>query len=253
MALSRYCAIKCEDGVSFLSQSGKCISCDHTSTSVSIDYSIQQTWDSCNACPNRYASIYQCVTNNRCTEGTFNAANAEGHTSCFSCDDPNSYLIRAGQDEVLCERCQNRSVVKKSNILHGEKTSCDNDEFMENDGMCHKCIDGTAVKVNIQTDVNGNTISNECQKCTNRTVTTEGYCIISNCPSGTHTKLANGSCHECAGNVIFESTQEECEVGCDSAETSVVSTAVERSCCTKCPNRTINSDNQCVLVQMEEG
>ena len=216
MVLSRYCAIKCEDGVSFLSQSGKCISCDHTSTSVSIDYSTQQTWDSCNACPNRYASIYQCVTNDRCEEGTFNAANAAGSTLCFSCDDPNSYLIRAGQDEVLCERCQNRSVIKRSNFLYCEKTTCDDDEFMGTDGMCYKCMDGTAVKVNVQTDANGNITSTECQRCTNRMINAAEYCIISDCPNGTHTKLTDGSCHECASDVIFESSQEECEVGCAS-------------------------------------
>lgn len=40
---------------------------------------------------------------------------------------------------------------------------------------------------------------------------------------------------------------------CDSNEAPVVSTAEERASCTKCPNRMINGDNQCVLIQTEEG
>lgn len=39
---------------------------------------------------------------------------------------------------------------------------------------------------------------------------------------------------------------------CDSSETPIASTAEEQASCTKCPNRTINSDNQCVLIQTEE-
>ena len=39
---------------------------------------------------------------------------------------------------------------------------------------------------------------------------------------------------------------------CDSSETPIVSTAEERDSCIKCPNRTINSDNQCILLQTEE-
>ena len=199
----------------FLQSDGRCLSCNGVSN-VDLGVDEGKICDICLACGNRFISKARCIHKDYCPDGFLGSKEGGGYT-CFTCDEITSRIT--GTDTFAhnkCTACGNRSVIEDQNKYYCAKTTCDSDEFKGKDGICYKCTDGAVVAVDIQMDVDGNITSSECQKCANRSATENGMCIISDCPSGTYTKLSDGSCYDCSQETAFKSTQEECETGCAS-------------------------------------
>ena len=186
----------------FIDVYGKCHSCDEV-TAPYIAQASGKLADICTQCPNRVITYNFCAHVDHCPNGFWGRDNG-GSLRCYSCDILESSFI--GNDKGSfnkCTACGNRSVIQKGKNYYCAKTTCDNDEFVGADGVCYKCTDGIAVLVGENSG---------CTTVCDRIIDENGYCVIENCPTGTHVRVANGGCFACDTETEFNASEAECSI-----------------------------------------
>ena len=265
---NQYCDLICPSGY-FKDDDGNCVPCTHPDQ-------VQAEANECNKCNTtyaRYMDIGWCKVGGDCATGYFKDESG----ACHLCSEASNIASTSQQ----CDKCSDRNFY--NNTCY---PACPTNSYFK-DGDCQACVNGQKFALSSKCNpCNDNmkyvTSEATCKTCgderfmmdvteNNTTIT---YCVR-NCPDD-HFRNTNGNCTICSFSQGRETSKEQCDrcatsyprhmegtyckTGGDCAtgyfkdssglchqctENNAIS--ADSAQCALCDNRSMNSDNKCVL------
>ncbi len=212
---SKYCALPCPTDKPLMDKFGECHACDEDIFVYTDDMPCSEI------CPNRQSSNKKCFI--PCpADKPIKAYDG----TCHSCDETSVF------ETADCEKCANREQLPIGHVRFVcALKSCPDEQPLRNPilGSCFACDDGGEVYIGL----------NHKSVCPNRTITEEGYSILSTCPSNKPLKNKKGGCYACdTEGKIFDIDDNTCQTVCPNRQTYYIDNSTFLYCGLKkiCPS-----------------